>query len=228
MTEGSTQNDPPEGKPVHWEDLEGFVRRLFHDFRNDLNQIQLQLSIVADALPSGDAEAKNAMELLRKGLRSFDDRMKSIRRSLTVPPLQMVPYPLADLVEDLNGKIDKETRGQWSVLAEALGRPEVSQLRVSVDPVLLGELLVLLCRSFGLGEGGGKVTLRCEQSSLFILIPVDAEAMSLALAHPLREAGGDASGLLGFSTQRVVAAMGGELSRPRPETLCLKFPGEPS
>ncbi len=134
---GAASGEGVQGIALHR--VEGFLRQLAHDVRNDLNAMDLLISYAED-LGVGGAAAQT-LDQLHGAVRYGAARMQRLARAFQVPVPECIPYPVDLLFEDLRDRIGLErpelaARLQWKFTGEA-SRP-------AVDPVLVLEALTEL------------------------------------------------------------------------------------
>lgn len=103
----SSSKQPPDKSPsVPWPDIVKFVRQLSHDIRNNLNAVELQSAYLAELAEEG--EIKGEIQRLREMTSQIGTSLQRLTAGLSQANPNLIPYPAADFVEDLKGKLTKE------------------------------------------------------------------------------------------------------------------------
>ncbi len=97
--------------------LEGFLRLLSHDVRNDLNAIDLLSAYLQEI--TAEQEVREELTQVRASVRFAVDRMVRVARALQAIDVEWVPYPLGALMEDLSVRVkvsfpEVSERMEWS------------------------------------------------------------------------------------------------------------------
>jgi K+-sensing histidine kinase KdpD len=116
-----------------------FVRQLGHDLRNHLNAAELQSAYLAEI--AENPELKEEIKRLRAMVSEVGASLQRVTSSLGTPRLTLMPYSVADFIEDLRLKLASEYpnesgRIEWSV--------EVGDSTLEIDPQVLQPALVEL------------------------------------------------------------------------------------
>jgi K+-sensing histidine kinase KdpD len=166
---------PPENRAdtlnVAWSDVVRFIRQLSHDLRNHLNAIQLQSAYI------NELERKDELQSEIKRLHEMVGELTSTLQSLSnavgeVKP-NLIPYPAAELAEDLRKKIEHDFSGgsaaiNWSI--------QVGTATLNVDPQLLQEALVeLFANAFRHNR---------DKSTLVAIVRIDKNRLLFILQEP--------------------------------------------
>jgi len=103
----SSSKQPPDKSPsVPWPDIVKFVRQLSHDIRNNLNAVELQSAYLAELAEKG--EIKGEIQRLREMTSQIGTSLQRLTAGLSQANPNLIPYPAADFVEALKGKLTKE------------------------------------------------------------------------------------------------------------------------
>ena len=97
----STPNPDPQ---VSLPDVVKFVRQLAHDLRNHLNAAELQSAYLAEI--ANEPELKEEIKRLRAMVSEVGANLQRLTAALSQPRLTEMPYSAADLMGDLQAKID--------------------------------------------------------------------------------------------------------------------------
>lgn len=160
----------PTAPLIPWPQVVKFVRQLNHDLRNHLNAVELQLAFVAEIAEG--TETKAEIKRLRGMTAEMGAHLHRLSEQLNSGEAQKMPYPAADLVEDLRARVtaahpETETAMEWQL---SLGNEEVE-----VDPHLVLEAFEELFRNaLTHGRGDGPLVF-------------DARAEGVAVVFSLRE-----------------------------------------
>jgi K+-sensing histidine kinase KdpD len=200
---------------VSLERLEGFLRLLSHDVRNDLSAIDLLATYLQEICPGG--EVQEELGQLRASVRFAAQRMVRLSKALQPPVVEWVEYPMADLVEDWKTTWEAGRAQQRELGVDLEWRALADRSLVEVDGLLvfeaLGELLDNACAfavpgsRVGIEAGGcvGELRIRqrlAEESSMA------GEAGDWGLFESSRR-GRYGVGL--FRARRILEAIGAEL-----------------
>lgn len=122
---------------VPWKSVEKFVGQVSHDLRNGLNACELQLAFLAEI--SADPEAAEEIKQLRQTLAGLTKQLQAIRLATAGAKANLLPYPVADLFEDLRERFerlqpDHAAKIRWSVAVDPA-------CEVLIDP----ELIITAC-----------------------------------------------------------------------------------
>ena len=127
-----------------WTDFVKFVRQLSHDIRNHLNALELQAVFINEL--SKDSEMETEIRRLRETISEVTSGLQKLSTALTEPKPNRIPYPAADLMNDLKAKFEKgfpehQARVKWEI--------DPAATPIDVDPQLLQEaMLELLGNAF--------------------------------------------------------------------------------
>src|SRR3977135_1279833 len=95
--------DPAEIPNVAWRDVVRFIRQLSHDLRNHLNAIELQSAYISEL--EREDELKSEIKRLREMISGLTSALQSLSKAVGGVKPNLIPYPAADLAEDLRKKI---------------------------------------------------------------------------------------------------------------------------
>ena len=220
MADQSASPDPAAGVAVPWPQVERFVGLFTHDLRNGLNALELQLTYLGEI--SEDPEAKAEVKRMRGSVAEITRQLQAVRVSTGAPGPHPFAYPVADFVEDVRERFERQradvsSRVQWEV--EAGGVP------VDVDPELsMAALLELLnnalfhaakdsaIRVHAVGGKAG-LTLSIHQTPA---TPPGSPPENWGRT-PLASSRRDGYGLGAFRARRIVESQGGSLRYAYPE-----------
>jgi K+-sensing histidine kinase KdpD len=123
------ENNSPD---VPWADMVNFVRQLSHDIRNNLNAVELQSAYLDELAEEG--EMKNEVQRLREMVSQIGISLQRLTAGLSQANPNLIPYPVADFVEDLKQKLAKEfpdnaAKMTWDV--------QLKDATLQVDPQLV-------------------------------------------------------------------------------------------
>lgn len=154
----SAASEPPTpdaGPVVPMQRVVRFVRQLSHDLRNHLNAAELQSAYLAEI--SEEEEVKTEVKRLRGMLSELGGSLQKLTASLAQIKLTEMPYGAADLIEDLQRKVEADFPEQaaaveWDVAVQ-------SNVMLEIDPQLLQQAIVELFRNaFQHERADGKIT----------------------------------------------------------------------
>ncbi len=124
---------------VPWERVDNFLGQFTHDLRNGLNALELQLTLVGEL--NQDATLGEDIVAMRATLSSLSREMQAVRVAAGPVSPNPIPYPAADLLEDLRERQEKRGAGafEWQL------DPDLFDLTLEIDPeqVLTALLQVL-------------------------------------------------------------------------------------
>lgn len=119
--------------------LEGFLRLLSHDVRNDLNAIDLLSAYLQEV--TAEKEVREELTQVRASVRFAVDRMVRVSSVLQPIDVEWVSYPFGALLEDLSVRV----KGRFPDLAERVDWSGMEIERVvRVDGELVFEALLEL------------------------------------------------------------------------------------
>jgi K+-sensing histidine kinase KdpD len=131
--------EPPSGDRtdslnVAWSDVVHFIRQLSHDLRNHLNAIELQSAYISEL--EREDELKSEIKRLHEMVAGLTSTLQSLSTAVSEVKPNLIPYPAADLVEDLRKKIDHDFSREsaainWNV--------QLGDAMLNVDPQLFQE-----------------------------------------------------------------------------------------
>src|SRR5260370_42560860 len=103
----SSSKQPPDKSPrVAWPDVVKFVRQLSHDIRNNLNAVELQSAYLAEL--AEEEEMKGEIQRLPEVTSQIGTSLQRLPAALNQANPNLIPYPAADFVEDLNQNLTKD------------------------------------------------------------------------------------------------------------------------
>ena len=137
--EGIVEGDRGAHEGVAVGRLEAFLRQLSHDVRNDLNAMELLISLVED--DHSEEEVRSALLQLHEAVRYGARRMLRVSRAVQIPDLECIVYPVEILAEDLRDRIQRE-RPEVAARMEWIGSAQCES--VAVDAGLVVEALTEL------------------------------------------------------------------------------------
>src|ERR1700756_3415219 len=126
--------DRTDALNVPWSDVVRFIRQLSHDLRNHLNAIELQSAYVSEL--ERDDELKSEIKRLREMVSGLTSALQSLSNAVSGVKPNLIPYPAADLMEDLRKKIDHDFSGKGAAITWNI---QVGDARLNVDPQFLQE-----------------------------------------------------------------------------------------
>ena len=161
---------------VPWVHVEKFVGQVSHDLRNGLNACELQLTFLAEI--ATDPEATEEIKQLRQTLAGITKQLQAIRVATAGAKANLLPYPAADLFEDLRERFDRlqpdnTAKVTWEISVEPA-------LEVLVDP----ELTITACLEIlgnALQFGDKQAPIRCA-------VGADGSAVVCTVEEALAEA----------------------------------------
>src|SRR5438093_3991703 len=127
---------------VPWIDIVRFVRQLSHDLRNQLNAAELQAAYIAEL--ASDAELKAEIKRLRELISELGTTLQKLAAGLGQPKPDLMLYRVADLLEDLRKKIEKDFPQESAAITWEI---QVGDAMVDLDPQLLPEVFIELFRN---------------------------------------------------------------------------------
>ena len=133
MAEQSSE-DRTDAMKVAWSDIVRFIRQLSHDLRNHLNAIELQSAYISEL--EREDELKSEIKRLREMVSGLTSALQSISKAVSGVKPNLIPYPAADLLEDLRKKIDHDFSGEGAAMTWNI---QIGDAMLNVDPQLLQE-----------------------------------------------------------------------------------------
>jgi signal transduction histidine kinase len=194
-----------------WSRVAAFVRQHTHDFRNDLNSLDLESALLADIVT--DEEARESIGRIRRQIRQCATKLKALSAKFSEPRPVVAPISAHDVFE-----IWKE---QATDLEQSLELTWDSKLRdesVSVDVALVALALHELLLNASAFSSGSKVAASAfskTEGAFFELEENKPEPVDPAgwCTNPLQTGRRGGYGLGLWQAQRIVQAHGGELSQ---------------
>ncbi len=198
---------------VAWSDVVRFIRQLSHDLRNHLNAIELQ-SVYISELQRED-ELKSEIKRLRGMVSGLTSALQSLSKAVSDVKPNLIPYPAADLAEDLRKKIDHDFSGERPAITWNI---QVGDATLNVDPQLLQEAFSeLFANAFHHNRGQGTLvaTAKTDKSRLLFTLQEPKSEFNLSTEswarEPLRKIS-QGHYALGLNRVRaIVEAHGGEI-----------------
>jgi K+-sensing histidine kinase KdpD len=199
---------------VAWSDLASFLRQLIHDIRNDLNVLELEVTILEEGSGVG-AAPRSDVTSLRETIRAAERRLRELSAKFQQlsPVLTLIRVTeLAENVQLLAARIDHVGQtGQWTV--------EATDLLVHADMDLLSEAILEILKNAAAFRAGAQplnIRFHSEGADLRIVIqetrseaPKDLASWGTLFFHANRGSYG-----LGLHyADRIVAAHQGDVRR---------------
>ena len=194
-------------------DVVKFVRQLSHDLRNHLNAAELQSAYLADL--ADDPELNEEVKRLRAMISEVGTSLQSVTSLLGTVRLTLMPYGVADFVEDLQQKLravyPEESRNiDWSL--------QVGDGALQIDPQLLQPaLLELFANAFRheRAEGALSVEARIENGGFVFVMREPKRSFQASTENwgrePFRTVGQGHYGLGLYRSRSIIEAHGGQL-----------------
>ncbi len=132
---------PPTGvglPAVPWDRVDRFLGQFTHDIRNGLNALELQLTLLGEI--SQEPEVREEVLGLRTNLAAIGRDLQAVRAASAPALPQRIPYPVADLLEDLRLRLARRHPKPAGELAWEI-HPDAAKATVAVDPELLFDAL---------------------------------------------------------------------------------------
>jgi K+-sensing histidine kinase KdpD len=126
--------DRTDSLNVAWRDVVRFIRQLSHDLRNHLNAIELQSAYISEL--ERDDELKGEIKRLREMIAGLTSTLQSLSTAVSEVKPNLIPYPAADLVEDLRKKIDHDFSRESAAINWNI---QLGDAMLNVDPQLFEE-----------------------------------------------------------------------------------------
>lgn len=150
-------NSPASGE-IDWETFAQFSRELFHDIRNQLNALELQLVLAGELVENG--EARQPIDQGRTTVSELGQLLARLRRHMVPPELEQIPCQAQAAVE--------LTREAVQPLTLAAGPVEGE---VRLDPQPFAEALKSLVEeSLAADQAAGPVEVFADKHAIQILI----------------------------------------------------------
>jgi len=205
--------DQTDSLRVAWGDVVRFIRQLSHDLRNHLNAIELQSAYIREL--EQEPELKSEIKRLHEMVARLTSALQSLSKSVSDIKPNLIPYPAADLVEDLRRKIDHDFSGETAAINWNI---QVGDATLSVDPQLLLEAVAeLFANAFRDNRDKNTLvaTVKMDKNRLLITLlepksRIDLPAESWA-REPLRKVSQGHYGLGLNRVRAIVEAHGGEI-----------------
>ena len=126
--------DRTDSLNVAWRDVVRFIRQLSHDLRNHLNAIELQSAYISEL--AREDELKSEIKRLHEMLAGLTSTLQSLSTAVSEIKPNLIPYPAADLVEDLRKKIDRDFSRESAAINWNI---QLGDAMLNVDPQLFEE-----------------------------------------------------------------------------------------
>jgi two-component system sensor histidine kinase BaeS len=205
--------DRPDVSNVAWSDVVHLIRQLSHDLRNHLNAIELQSAYISEL--EREDELKSEIKRLREMISGLTSALQSISKAVSGVKPNLIPYPAADLVEDLHKKIDHDFSGQSAAITWNI---QVGDAMLNVDPQLLQETFIeLFANAFRHNRGKGVLVATAKIDNNQFLFTLEEPKARFDLPtdnwgrEPLRKISQGHYGLGLNRVRAIVEAHGGEL-----------------
>jgi light-regulated signal transduction histidine kinase (bacteriophytochrome) len=136
MSSEEPRSDSPN---VPWPNIVKFIRQLGHDIRNNLNAVELQSAYLAEL--ANESELKGEVKRLREMVSEIGVALQKLSAALGETGLTIIPYPAADLVEDVKQKLSKDfpdaaPKVSWDV--------QLKNEKLQIDPLIAQQALLEL------------------------------------------------------------------------------------
>ena len=195
-------------------DVVKFVRQLSHDLRNHLGAVELQSAYIAEI--AEDPELKDEVQRLRAMISELEASLQRVTSALSAVRLTLMPYGVADLVEDLRQKLaadypDESAKIEWSV--------QVGDAILQIDPQSLQPALMeLFTNAFrhDRAEGVISVKARIEDNRFTLTIREPKRSFERSIENwgrePFRAIGQGHYGLGLHRSRAIIEAHRGQLN----------------
>ena len=161
-------------RQVPWNDVARFVRQLSHDLRNHLNALELQSTYLGEL--AQELELKSEVKRLREMVSELGGNLQKLTTALGQPKPQMMSYRAADVVQDLQHKIETEMPKESASIDWKI---ELQGETLTIDPQLLQQALLELFRNAYQHDRG--------EGNLLVNAKSDAERFTLTLREPKKQ-----------------------------------------
>lgn len=142
-----------ENQKVAWSGVVRFVRQLSHDLRNNLNSLELQLTLINEL--SENAELKADVARSREMVAEMANALQKLTSTLVPGTPHFMPYRAADLVEDLQKQIQNGFPEQSSLIDWDV---QLGDEQLQIDPILfLKALLDLVDNAFQFSSSPSRI-----------------------------------------------------------------------
>ena len=191
-----------------------FVRQLGHDLRNHLNAAELQSAYIAEL--AEDPELKEEIKRLRAMISEVGVSLQRVTTALGTPRLTLMPYAVADFVEDLRQKLatdypDESAKTDWNVGA--------TTANLQIDPqALQPALLELFANAFRHERAAGVISVEARTEKDRFVFEIEEPKTSFKSTtenwglEPLRSVGQGHYGLGLYRSRSIIESHDGQLS----------------
>lgn len=124
----------PPTLSVPWKRVDRFLGQFTHDVRNGLNALELQLTLLGEI--SQEADVREEVRNLRAGVAAIGRELQAVRTAAAPVSPQRLPYPVADLLEDLRARLRRRHAEATDALRFDVA-PDAVRATVEVDPELV-------------------------------------------------------------------------------------------
>jgi K+-sensing histidine kinase KdpD len=161
-------------REVPWNDVVRFVRQLSHDLRNHLNALELQSTYLGEL--AQEPELKSEIKKLREMVSELGGNLQKLTTSLGEPNPKVMSYRAADVVQDLQHKIETEMPNESTSIDWKI---ELQNETLTIDPQLLQHALLELFRNAYQHDRG--------EGNLLVSAKSDAGHFTLTLCEPKKQ-----------------------------------------
>ncbi len=152
----STPLPPPdeqETKNVAWPEVIRFVQQLSHDLRNNLNSLELQLTLLNEL--ADNPELQEDVQRSRETVAEMAGALQKLTSTMVPGEAHRMPYGAANFLEDLRKRIESDFPEQ---AGRIVWKVELGEEELEIDPVMMIKaVLNLVANAFQFAPAASKI-----------------------------------------------------------------------